>query len=85
MISELMERSGVAFGTSGARGTVEAMTPTVCYAYTCAFIQAMEADGALTQGNDIMLAGDLRPSTPRILAAVAKAVEHAGYKAVYTG
>ncbi|VAW76045.1 Phosphomannomutase [hydrothermal vent metagenome] len=85
LISELMERSGVAFGTSGARGTVEAMTSTVCYAYTRAFIQAMEADNALTQGRDILLAGDLRDSTPRILVAVAKAVEDAGYKAVYTG
>ena len=85
LISELMKRSGVSFGTSGARGTVEAMTPTVCYAYTRAFIQAMELDGALTQGSDILLAGDLRPSTPRILAAVAKAVEDAGFKAIYTG
>ncbi len=85
LISELMDHSGVAFGTSGARGTVEAMTPEVCYAYTQAFIQAMEADGALQQGSDILLAGDLRPSTPRILAAVVKAVEDAGYKAVYSG
>ncbi len=85
LISDLMERSGVAFGTSGARGTVEAMTPAVCYAYTRAFIQAMETDGVLLKGSDILLAGDLRPSTPRILAAVAKAVEDAGYHAVYTG
>ncbi|TCK19487.1 phosphomannomutase [Thiogranum longum] len=85
VISELMDRSGVAFGTSGARGTVEAMTPEVCYAYTRAFIQAMETDGTLKQGSDILLAGDLRPSTPRILVAVAKAVEDAGFNAVYTG
>ena len=85
LINELMERSGVAFGTSGARGTVEAMTPGVCYAYTRAFIQAMEVDGALEYGSDILLAGDLRASTPRILAAVAKAVDDAGYNAVYTG
>lgn len=85
LINELMERSGVAFGTSGARGSVEAMSPTVCYAYTRAFIQAMEADGVLIQGSDIFLAGDLRASTPRILAAVAKAVDDAGYKTVYTG
>ncbi len=85
LISELMERSGVSFGTSGARGTVEAMTPTVCYAYTRAFIQAMEADGALKPAGKILLAGDLRLSTPRILAAVAKAVEDAGFKAIYTG
>ena len=85
LISDLMDHSGVAFGTSGARGTVEAMTPEVCYAYTQAFLQAMEADDALQQGSNILLAGDLRPSTPRILAAVAKAVEDAGYTAVYTG
>jgi len=85
LISDLMERSGVTFGTSGARGTVEAMTPAVCYAYTQAFIQTMAADGAISPGSDILLAGDLRPSTPRILAAVSKAVEDADYRPVYCG
>lgn len=85
LVSELMDRSGVAFGTSGARGNVEAMTPNVCYAYTQAFIRTMEADGAISPGGDILLAGDLRPSTPRILAAVSRAVKDAGYQPVYSG
>lgn len=33
-IADLMAQSGVGFGTSGARGRVEDMTPEVCYAYT---------------------------------------------------
>jgi phosphomannomutase len=36
-IQELMARSGVAFGTSGARGLATAMTDSVCYAYTKGF------------------------------------------------
>ena len=31
MIDDLMRRSGVAFGTSGARGLAEEMTDRVCY------------------------------------------------------
>jgi phosphomannomutase len=84
-ISELMAQSGVAFGTSGARGTVEAMTDPVCYAYTRGFLQALEAEGAIAPGANVVLAGDLRPSTPQILAAVARAIRDAGYQAVYAG
>ena len=84
-ISELMAASGVAFGTSGARGTVEAMTDPVCYAYSRAFLQAL-ADGAVIQpGAEVVLAGDLRASTGRILAAVARAVQDAGYRVTYAG
>ena len=54
-----MAASGVAFGTSGARGTVEAMTNPVCYAYTQAFLQAMSADGVIQAGSSVLLAGDL--------------------------
>lgn len=84
-IDELMARSGVAFGTSGARGTVEAMTDPVCYAYTRAFLQALQNEGAIRPAAKVMLAGDLRPSTPRILTAVARAITDAGYQAEYAG
>ncbi|MGI9321728.1 MAG: phosphomannomutase, partial [Thiogranum sp.] len=70
-IADLMHSSGVGFGTSGARGTVEAMDNPVCYAYSCAFLQAMQAEGVIQAGSKVVLAGDLRPSTPRMLAAVA--------------
>ena len=41
-IRDLMAQSGVAFGTSGARGLVTAMTDRVCYAYTRGFLQYLE-------------------------------------------
>jgi phosphomannomutase len=85
VISELMQSSGVAFGTSGARGTVAAMDDRVCYAYTRAFIQALELENHIQSGDDIVLSGDLRSSTPRILAAVAQAVVDAGYKVNHVG
>ncbi|HHH43387.1 MAG TPA: phosphomannomutase [Gammaproteobacteria bacterium] len=84
-IADLMQSSGVAFGTSGARGTVEAMSNPVCYAYTSAFLQAMQAEDLIQAGATIVLAGDLRSSTPRILAAVARAIEDAGYQVCYAG
>ncbi len=83
-IDELMTSSGVGFGTSGARGTVEAMTNPVCYAYTLAFLQAMSEQG-IRQGDKIYLAGDLRPSTGRILAACIQAVSDSGQVPVYVG
>jgi phosphomannomutase len=81
-----MSQSGVQFGTSGARGLVTDMTDEVCYAYTVAFIQYLEQKGELP-GNDrrIAISGDLRPSTDRIMAAVAKGVSDCGFKPVNCG
>jgi phosphomannomutase len=73
-IGDLMSESGVGFGTSGARGLAEAMTDRVCYAYTAGFLQYLLAAGVATPGCEVALAGDLRPSTGRILAACARAV-----------
>jgi phosphomannomutase len=77
-ISDLMARSGVAFGTSGARGRVVDMTDLVCFAYTCAFLQHLTHVGQFAPGTRVAIAGDLRPSTPRIIAACAAAVRHSG-------
>lgn len=84
-ISELMARSGVGFGTSGARGRVADMTAPVCYAYTLGFLQHLEAAAGLTAGGAVALAGDLRPSTPAILGAIAAACVDAGYRPVNCG
>lgn len=84
-IDELMTSSGVAFGTSGARGTVEAMTNPVCHAYTTGFLQAMQAQSFVQPGQQVFVAGDLRASTGRILAAVVRAVADSGYQPVYVG
>ena len=77
-VSEIMAASGVAFGTSGARGLVTAMTDYVCYAYTVGFLQAMAAAGEFYPGGQVALAGDLRPSSPRIMAACAAAIRDLG-------
>ena len=84
-VADIMDQSGVAFGTSGARGLVRAMTDYVCHAYTTGFLKFMTDCGAWTAGRRVALAGDLRPSTPRILAACAQAVRDLGGEPVYCG
>jgi phosphomannomutase len=78
-IENLMGKSNVQFGTSGARGLVSDMVDEVCYAYTAAFIQYLEEVGELRDESIIAIGGDLRPSTNRIMRAVAKAVADRGY------
>jgi len=73
-ISALMESSGVKFGTSGARGLADDMTDYVCYAYSLAFLEYLLESKQITTGDRVAIAGDYRPSSPRIMAAVAKAV-----------
>jgi phosphomannomutase len=70
-IADLMEQSGVGFGTSGARGLVTAMTDRVCYAYTAGFLRHLASRRKIAAGGRVALAGDLRPSSPRILRACA--------------
>ncbi|TCM18683.1 phosphomannomutase [Novosphingobium sp. PhB165] len=84
-ITDLMTRSRVAFGTSGARGLVSAMTDAVCFAYTCAFLQHLGNIGQFAPGRTVAIAGDLRPSSPRILAACAAAVRHMGGQVAFCG
>src|SRR5580698_6925087 len=85
-IRELMVRSGVAFGTSGARGLATAMTDAVCYAYTKGFLQYLESIGELRRrGESVALGGDFRPSTDRVMEAVSRAVMDQGYRAVNCG
>lgn len=81
-----MARSGVAFGTSGARGLAGALTDLVCYAYTAGFLQHLEAVGDFPRsGGEVALAGDFRPSTGRIMEAVARAIEDRGSHPICCG
>jgi len=72
--------SGVQFGTSGARGLVSSMSDEVCYAYAQAFLRAV-APGTGT----VVLGHDLRPSSPAIAAACARAVRDAGKQVLFVG
>ena len=72
LIDDLMESSGVGFGTSGARGLVSEMTDQVCYLYTLAFLQHLQDKNIQGNNQRVAIAGDLRPSTIRIIKSVIK-------------
>jgi phosphomannomutase len=84
-VADLMADSGVGFGTSGARGLANAMTDRVCYAYTIGFLQYLEKQGSIRPGDEVVVGGDLRPSTPRIMGACMRAVADLGYLPVNSG
>jgi phosphomannomutase len=73
-INQLMQESQVSFGTSGARGLVSNMTDEICYNYTTAFILHLIQSHQLGNSQTIGIAGDLRPSSPKIMNACAKAI-----------
>lgn len=79
-IQDLMNSSGVRFGTSGTRGLVADMNDEVCFAYSSAFLQAVSA----TQGS-VAVAMDMRPSSPDISAACGAAVKYAGLEVDFCG
>ncbi|MBF0469913.1 MAG: phosphomannomutase [Gammaproteobacteria bacterium] len=84
-IDQMMSQSGVNFGTSGARGLVSAMTDEICYLYTSAFLAYLEQQRLISPGEQVAVAGDLRPSTPRIAAAVIQAISDSGYHPIWCG
>jgi phosphomannomutase len=84
-ISELMETSGVKFGTSGARGLVVDLTDRVAYAYATAFLQHLRQSGATPERTRVAVAGDRRGSTPRIKAAILRAVIDSGSEPIDAG
>ena len=85
-IRELMAASGVAFGTSGVRGLAASMTDLVCYACSKGFLQYLEGIGELKRrGEAVLVAGDFRPSTDRVMEAVCRAAEDMSYRALNCG
>ena len=79
-VQELMDQSGVKFGTSGARGLVSELTDRVCYAYTRGFLQFLEEVGDVERKNTVAVGGDLRPSTGRLMESVMGGIADAGYR-----
>jgi phosphomannomutase len=82
VLQAVMQQSGVAFGTSGARGLVSAMTDEVCAAYTEAFIKTVQQTFSFKQ---VAVAIDLRPSSPRIAEACAKMLNQLGLEVIFCG
>lgn len=79
---EVISTSGIAFGTSGARGLVEDFTPSVCAAFAISFLHVMQRSFSFDK---IAIAIDNRPSSYRMAQACAAALEENGISCVYYG
>ncbi|MBD3426392.1 MAG: hypothetical protein GF409_04070 [Candidatus Omnitrophica bacterium] len=84
------QKKPLKFGTSGLRDTVDNMTDLECYINTRGFIKFLKERGEIRfeEGGPaptIVVGGDRRPSTPRIMLAVIKAIEDEGCAAEYIG
>lgn len=79
------EPAELAFGTSGLRGLVTDMTDLECYINARGFLQFVAQNDQYASGKPVYLAGDLRDSTPRVMAAMHQAITDAGYQTVYCG
>ena len=77
---EALASSGAAFGTSGLRGLVEDLDLATCFAATLAFLHRADAEPG-----PILIAHDLRPSSPEIATFVAGAIRAAGHEPLFCG
>ncbi|MFQ5953237.1 MAG: phosphomannomutase [Candidatus Omnitrophota bacterium] len=85
-MSEREKFKPLRFGTSGLRALVTEMTDMECYINTMGFISFLKKRGKIDEKhNKIALGGDLRSSTPRIMTAVAKAIQDSGCGVVFCG
>jgi phosphomannomutase len=80
--NRVLADSGVAFGTSGARGLVEQFTPDVCAAFSLAFLNTLKGQFAF---DSLAIAIDNRPSSYAMAQACAAALKQQGIEVVYYG
>ncbi|AUL74563.1 phosphomannomutase [Pseudoalteromonas sp. 13-15] len=80
--SEIIAKSGIEFGTSGARGLVKDFTPDLNAAFAIAFISAIENEFTF---DTVAIAIDNRPSSYAIAQACAEALKQHGLNVVYYG
>ena len=75
----------LAFGTSGLRGLVSDITDLEAYVNVRGFLDYSIELGEVEPGTEVVVAGDLRPSTNSILMAVARAVLDSGLSLINAG
>jgi phosphomannomutase len=80
--SAVIAESGVAFGTSGARGLVTQFTPEVCAAFAVAFIAGMKRNFSF---KTVAVAIDNRPSSYAMAKACSAALQQLDIDVVYYG
>ena len=68
----------LAFGTSGLRGLVKAITDLEAYINVKATLRYLLSIGDIHPSRTVVIAGDLRPSTDRIMRACAQAIVDLG-------
>jgi phosphomannomutase len=68
----------LAFGTSGLRGLVKDITDLEAYINVKAALRYLLSIGDIPAGSGVVIAGDLRPSTDRIMRACAQAIVDSG-------
>ncbi len=80
--SKIISDSGVAFGTSGARGLVTQFTPDVCAAFTAAFVSVLKENFNFSK---FALAIDNRPSSCEMAQSCAHVLIQHGIEVEYYG
>ena len=80
--SAVIAQSGIAFGTSGARGLVTQFTPDVCAAFSLAFISSIQRKFAFAK---VAIAIDNRPSSYAIAMACAASLKQIDIGVIYYG
>ncbi|WP_445776050.1 phosphomannomutase [Shewanella sp.] len=78
----ILAKSGVLFGTSGARGLVEQFTPDVCAAFTHSFVTVMQQS---YEFDTVAIAIDNRPSSYQMAQACAQALSQLGLQTQFYG
>ena len=78
----VLANSGVAFGTSGARGLVEQFTPDVCAAFAIAFVDTLKSEFTF---DTLAIGIDNRPSSYAMAQACAAVLAQMGIKSLYYG
>lgn len=79
---EVIKNSGIAFGTSGARGLVKDFAPEVCAAFAISFVKVMQQNYSF---KEVGLAIDNRPSSYAMAQACAAALLSLNIKPLYYG
>lgn len=80
--TDVIANSGIAFGTSGARGLVTQFTTQVCAAFTHAFVAQMRP---AFEFDSIAIGIDNRPSSLQMAQACAIAAQQAGLTPLFYG
>ena len=75
----------LAFGTSGLRGLVKDITDLEAYINVKAALRYLLSIGDIRPNSGVVIAGDLRPSTDRIMRACAQAIVDSGCRVENAG